>query len=446
MENIQIILTLLILAVIVITIPLLYIIYKTIKGGSQSNGTDINIALTNMNRTVRSDLENIADRLNRGILDQSNNINSQTSQMQNMISAAMASANKTNLEIISQQLYNIKSETESHFEKIKLEITNNLDNLKNTHEKKLDGIENNIEKRLNENFNQHTQSIQQVTVQLGEINKNAENMIKSTSSIDRLNSIFERTSSKAFGSFAEDYLDNLLSMQLPNLYQKQVSIAGKSDKIDFVIEFAETKIGIDSKFPLTSYEDFTNEDEPSQKSKNKTSFLRNVREIASALSKKYGQEFEHLLMYVPSDNIFTEISSDRTTMDSINHSRICLVSPTTMMTVVYAISALKNKVLINEGAKKMQENISKIEKSLEAFSREYSILGKKLNEAQDKYQIVNKHVSSLSGQVKTVKNIEIEGIKTDTENLADLESIIDESLGLESKLEKTPSYNGMDMF
>jgi DNA recombination protein RmuC len=127
-------------------------------------------------------------------------------------------------------------------------------------------------------------------------------------------------------------------------------------------------------------------------------------------------------MFIPSDAMYNEVANDQITMDKLHRLRIVVVSPTTILSVIYAISMVKDKIAINNNAHTIQDYLLKVEKSIGKFREEYDKLGRKLREAQDVYDKSSNHVSQVEVQISKVKKLELAAHNRD---LLELPKVVD---------------------
>jgi DNA anti-recombination protein RmuC len=283
--------------------------------------------------------------------------------------------------------------------------TRNFDLLNKTNAERLDGIQKEVDMRLKENLRQNLESFDKVKENLGHIQSTAQTMIKSTSSIDKLNNLFERTNSKGFGDFSERYLENLLTEQLNNEHwQKQVCPPDSVDKIDFYIEVAGKKIGIDSKFPVSKYQDVMEASGLDKAAALKT-FRKTVIEMAKDISKKYIKNhfLDTLLMYIPSDGMYMEIVGDPETSEAIQKTKVTLVGPTTIFPLILLILAYERQINVNERAEDIILGLEKVSRNVTSFRDEFRKLGDKIRQAQDNYDKADRNLANVQRTVSTLE-------------------------------------------
>jgi DNA recombination protein RmuC len=286
----------------------------------------------------------------------------------------------------------------------------NFETLRKTNQEKLDQINTEVSKRLDENFAQHLKSFDEVTKNVGQVQSLAQRMIDSTGSIDRLNSVFARTSSKAFGDFGEKYLESLLRENLnSSSWSSQVSVPNSSEKIDFVISIQGKKLGIDSKFPLTKYQDYL-EAKAESKAAFAKEFLNAVTKMADDIAKKYSKVgfVDYLFLYLPSDSMYTMIADNETLIASLQKKGVTPISPITIFPIILGIKTYQHHDNINENAEIIIKSLKNIGKNIVSFQDEFRKLGAKLKNAQDNYELADRSLTLVSKEIKLLDNKEQE--------------------------------------
>jgi DNA recombination protein RmuC len=285
----------------------------------------------------------------------------------------------------------------------------NFDQLAKINNEKLSQIQGEIDKKLTENLAQNLKSFEDVTKNLGQMQSTAQKMIDSTKSVDKLNNIFERTNSKGFGGFAENYLETILSEHL-NIrdWASQVQVPGSQDKIDFLISIGGKKIGIDSKFPVTAYQDYL-DSSMDDKSKMKKAYLKSVLQMAKDISVKYLKPgfLDTLFLYLPSDSMYNEVVNDPDIMESLHKTKVTPVSPTTIFPIILLVNAYEFKLKVNENAETIILGLQKVSKNVDSFREEFRKLGDKIRQAQTNYDIADKNLVGLQSNILRLENAEI---------------------------------------
>jgi DNA recombination protein RmuC len=287
--------------------------------------------------------------------------------------------------------------------------TNELTKLGNTTKDQLGIINLDVQKRLDENFARNLKSFEEVSKNLGQMEQKAQSMIESTKSIDKLNAIFSRTSSKSFGTFSEDYLESMLTEHLmQGSFKSQVSIPQSSDKIDFVITINGKNIGIDSKFPLTKYQDYLDSDTPNiAKKQLQNTILAMAKDISA---KYYKQAFiDKLYLYLPSDSIYLLcMEDDGTFHKQLRNLKVTLISPNTLYPQLVLIANLQFQLNVSQNAENIIRGLKEITRNISSFREEYRKLGDKIRQAQTNYDQANNSLSYVERGIMELETKEVE--------------------------------------
>lgn len=276
-----------------------------------------------------------------------------------------------------------------------------FETLSKANNERLTQIQQQVDKRLNESFEQHLKSFESVNKNLGEMQSTAQKMIDSTKSVEKLNNIFERTNSKAFGQFSETYLETLLTEHLNHKdWQKQVGVTGSNDKIDFVINMGDKKIGIDSKFPVTKYQDYLHcVDET--KTQLLEEFFKSVVLMATDINKKYLQPgfVDTLLLFLPSDSMYNEVVNNPKASEKLRNLKVTPISPTTLFPIIVVINGYEFRLKVNENAEMIMKGLQGVSKNVDSFREEFRKLGDKIRQAQDNFDKADRNLVGLQNNI-----------------------------------------------
>jgi DNA anti-recombination protein RmuC len=408
-----------ILSLIGITI-VIYLLATKAKGQSDTNlqeiisqiSLNLNQAQSNNTSQTLDYINTLNSRQNKDLSENQLKLEQRFSQMQIDIQSVLnAGLEKTQNSIhdrLQTAILNLSQLNKTELDKLHQSTSKSFDLLSKTNQDKLDQINQDVQKRLNENFAHHLKSFEEVTKNLGEMKATATRMIDSTASVDKLNNIFSRTSSKAFGDFGEKYLEAILSENLnPNSWQKQAVVPGSQDKIDFVIKLDGKSIGIDCKFPVTKFQDYLEAPIETKKQALKL-FLRGVMEMTQDISKKYNRSgfLEQLLIYFPSDSMYTEVANDEETIIAMQKLRVAPVSPVTLFPLIVLIRTYQFKETVNQNAEQIIEGLGKIKDHIRVFQDEFRKLGDKIRQAQLNYDSADRSLTVVQNTVKKLESSE----------------------------------------
>jgi DNA recombination protein RmuC len=284
----------------------------------------------------------------------------------------------------------------------------NFAKLAQTNNEKLSLIQGEVDKRLAQSFEQHLKSFESVNKNLGALESTAQKMIDSTKSVDKLNNIFERTNSKGFGQFSETYLETILENHLNHHdWEAQVKVPGSNDMIDFVVSMGDKTIGIDSKFPITKYQDYVDADIVDKPARLKE-YLKAVQLMAADISKKYLQPgfLDTLLMFLPSDSMYNEVVNNPELSEKLQLLKVTPISPTTIFPIIVVINSYEFRLKVNENAEAIIKGLQGVSKNVDSFREEFRKLGDKLNQAKENYDKADKNLVGLQTNIAKLEHVE----------------------------------------
>jgi len=331
-------------------------------------------------------------------------------ELQVKLMAEVSSLKEQNQQSLVNILNQIRDQLSKSVSELNQRNKENFELLSSANQERLRQLELEISKRLDENLAQNLRSFENVTKNLSQIETRAQQMLESTKAIDRLNSIFDRTSVKAFGNFGESYLETLLAQHLaPTSWQKQVKLTNTDYLLDFVITIGDLdtskKIGIDCKFPLTKYQDFIESDLTNKKAKF-TEFLQTVRKMAIDISQKYAlhQTVDLMIIFFPSEGIYNEVVNHDETLKFLQTNKIQPASPSTIFALIMLLKSQQYKLHINQNAQLIIDGLKVVRKNVEAFREEFRKLGDKLRQAQANYDLADRSLLNVQNEVLKLEN------------------------------------------
>jgi DNA recombination protein RmuC len=366
-----------------------------------------NLQINDTNNTIKLQFNELNNQLSQSQLLQSQGQKTQFTELGKSMQESLVQIQNAISHNLSKAITDLSTINNQNFE-----------TLRKTNQEKLDQINSDVQKKLDINFAQHLKSFEEVAKNIGQVQTLAQRMIDSTSSIDKLNNVFARSASKSFGDFGEKYLESLLSEHLSaNSWKCQVGVPSSTEKIDFVIQLDDKRIGIDSKFPLTKFQDFlTATDET--KSQARKEFLNAILLMAKEINTKYNKNnfVDHLMMYLPSDSMYHEVINDPKIIQELQKLHITPISPVTIFPVIVNIQIYQQQKFVNDHAVDMMKGLKQIHINILAFQDEFRKLGDKLRQAQTNYDSADRSLSVVSKEIRMLETTtELESSETKVE-------------------------------
>jgi DNA recombination protein RmuC len=271
------------------------------------------------------------------------------------------------------------------------------------------------------NINAQLASTEKVMVdvhqRLGTLSEAARNIQEIGKDISSLQDILQAP--KLRGNLGEYLLEDLLRQILPagNYGMKHSFSSGV--QVDAVIRLGGNLIPIDSKFPLESFQRMSAAEAPADKARFKKEFVKSVKaridEIAAKYINPHEGTFDFALMYVPAENVFYEMIvtdelTDRT-WEIFNYAvsrHVIPVSPNSFYSYLMAIAYGLRGFRVEQQAKTIIGELSKVQTAFTAYVEEFSLLGRHVKNAAGKYDDCQRKVERFGEQVSRITGAALE--------------------------------------
>jgi len=268
----------------------------------------------------------------------------------------------------------------------------------------LNSAQSNIAKQLDNS----SRIIGDIHNQLGNLGKTVKNMEDIGKNISSLQDILQAP--KLRGNLGEFFLEELLRQLFPGAnYEIKYSFKNGT-QVDAVIKLGGNIVSVDSKFPLESFQRFIKTDNEDEKKTFKKEFITSVKKRIDEIAVKYINPaegtFDFAIMYIPAENVYYEtIINDSFTgkdfelLHYAQEKRVIPVSPNSfyayLMAIVYGLKGLK----IEQEAKTILGEIAQVQDRFSKFFADYSLVGKHLTSAVNKYNDTAKGAEKLNDKM-----------------------------------------------
>ena len=292
-------------------------------------------------------------------------------------------------------------------------MTNLLNTILSTVNENLTRTQKNINDQL-----QNTGSIVgDIQKKLGTLEETARGMREIGKDIASLQDILQAP--KLRGNLGEYLLEELLKQIFPEKNYKMQYRFKNGTQVDAAIKLGEGIVPIDSKFPLESFQRMLSTESEEEKGRYKKEFTKSVKgridEIASRYINPSEGTFDFAMMYVPAENIFYEvIINDALTgrgYEIFNYAiarHVIPVSPNSfyayLMALVYGLKGFK----IEQQAKMIMSELSKVQSSFGSFYSSFSQLGRHIDNASSKYRECSKQAEKFNEKVGQITGVKAE--------------------------------------
>ena len=366
---------------ILILILLACSIYLIISNKSNSDSVDSS-----------KDFESINQNITKfdGYLEKSLKVISEQLQQNRSDTNSIA---KDNRDELKDSLKDLKESIDNRLKSIQEDSAKQLDKMRDTVDEKL---QKTLEKRIGESFKQVSDRLEQVHKGLGEMQTIA-------SGVGDLKKVLSNVKTK--GTFGEYQLGNILEQILtPDQYEQNVQTnPDYNGSIEYAVKLPGSDkdntiwLPIDSKFPTESYEILLDEYEKADKEsieRARKNFISSIDKFAKDISSKYiapPHTTDFAVMFLPVEGLFAEALREPDIMGKLREKyKITLTGPTTL-------SALLNSLRMGFNTLLVQERSSEVWNILAAVKSEFATFGNQLSKVRNQLSTASSSLDVLQG-------------------------------------------------
>lgn len=230
----------------------------------------------------------------------------------------------------------------------------------------------------------------------GELNNQLRNTAEQTARLrdaaENLRSVL--TNPKARGEWgermAEDILERIGLVEGINYQRQKSSASGNRPDFTFFLP-KKLKVNMDVKFPLNSYIQYIQAEDPGLKAAYLLQFAKDVRgRIKEVTGRDYINPEEgtvdYVLVFIPNEQIYGFIhETDSTLIDEALRNKVVLCSPLTLYAYLAIIRQAAENFNLEEAAGQVLVLMDGFHKQWDAFCATFERMGRKLEEAQKEY-------------------------------------------------------------
>lgn len=219
---------------------------------------------------------------------------------------------------------------------------------------------------------------------------------------------------KLRGGLGEFFLGDLLAQILPPGHFTTQHAFQSGEKVDAVIRLGDSLVPVDSKFPLENFKRMLEGGTEDEKAKARRQFVSDVKKHIDAIASKYilpdEGTYDFALMYIPAENVYYETiikddsaGSDKGLSQYALAKRVIPVSPNSFYAYLQVIIMGLRGMRIEERAKEIFQDLSRLRGDFSKFRDEFDLLGKHLSHAQSSFQSADKRLEQFSQKLVSVE-------------------------------------------
>ncbi len=226
---------------------------------------------------------------------------------------------------------------------------------------RLDKVGERVGRSISETQERNNVNLKQLHERLALIDRAQKNIETLSGEVSGLQNLL--SNKQARGAFGEKQMQDLIETYLPpNGYSFQHTLSN-GKRVDALIHLPgdHGDVAIDSKFPLESWQRFTQADNSPEQSMAAKAFARDVMVHINAIEQKYlifGETHDIALLFLPSEAIYAELHTNFSdVIDKSFAKKVMIVSPTTFMATLHTMRAVMKDAAMREQAHIIQREV-----------------------------------------------------------------------------------------
>ena len=282
-----------------------------------------------------------------------------------------------------------------------------IQNLRSSFDTKIGESTRDINDSMREQLRSSQKVVVDVTEKLTRLEETNKQVISFADQLRQLQDVLKNP--KQRGILGEYYLETVLQNVLPpDSFKMQYSFKDK-EIVDAVVFVKDKVVPIDSKFSLENYNRMVEAKDETERASYEKAFVNDLKiritETAKYIRPEEGTT-EFAFMFIPSEGIYYDLLSNK--IGSGNESliqraagthKVIIVSPTSFLAYLQTVLQGLKAMDIEEKAKDIIKNVSKLGKHIEKYDTYYQKLGNSLSTTVNHYNAGYKELSKIDKDV-----------------------------------------------
>lgn len=323
----------------------------------------------------------------------------------------IASLQKNQLEIFSDQLISSTQMTEQRLDRMRETVEDRLKSLQDENSKKLDQMRATVDEKLHATLEQRLgESFKLVSERLELVHKGLGEMQTLASGVGDLKRVL--TNVKMRGTWGEIQLGNLLDQVLtPDQFLKNVATKlGSNDRVDFAIKLpANERTGepvwlpLDAKFPQEDYQRLIEASEQGNQllvDEAGKMLEARIKGEAKRIKEKYidpPRTTDFAIMFLPTEGLYAEVTRRPGLMEMLQREcRVTIAGPNTL-------AAFLNSLQMGFRTLAIEKRSSEVWALLGAVKTEFGRFGEVLEKTQKKLQEASNTIVDASRRSRAIE-------------------------------------------
>lgn len=314
------------------------------------------------------------------------------------------------LALLQNQILSLQDQLRKSLEDTRTSVEQRLISINDTVLRQLMGVHASVKDGLVET-GRTAKEVSERLVSLEQTNKQIYEIGKNISSLQEI-----LRAPKLRGTLGELFLGDLLEQILPKEnFELQYAFKG-GQRVDAVIKIGGKLVPVDSKFTLESFVRMVEAQNEADKRRYRKEFLSSIRARIDEIEKYIRPDegtFDFALMYIPAENVYYETvikdekyGEDGSVIYYALKKRVIPVSPNSFYAYLQAILFGLRGMKIEENAVEVLNNVTRLQSDLKRIIAEYETLGSHLQNANKKFDEIQRKVTLFADKLTGVSQLE----------------------------------------
>ena len=271
-----------------------------------------------------------------------------------------------------------------------------------------------VDQRLAEGFEKTTETFGRVLSHLARIDEAQKRITELSSNVVSLKEILGDKRSR--GALGETQLAALVRNLMPEGSFALQHTLPNGTRVDCLLRLPAPTgdVPIDAKFPLESYRQMTDGEQPERERQLAAQrFRQDVRRHVEAIAGKYllpGETADGAVMFIPAEAVFAEIHARFPELVEESHRRrVWMASPTTLMAILTTALAVLKDDATRRQVHVIRAHLRDLADDFVRFQQRMDSLARHIAQAHQDVDQVATSARRISGRFERIERVEIEG-------------------------------------
>jgi len=271
-----------------------------------------------------------------------------------------------------------------------------------------------VDQRLAEGFEKTTETFGRVLSHLARIDEAQKRITELSSNVVSLKEILGDKRSR--GALGETQLAALVRNLMPEGSFALQHTLPNGTRVDCLLRLPAPTgdVPIDAKFPLESYRQMTDGEQPERERQLAAQrFRQDVRRHVEAIAGKYllpGETADGAVMFIPAEAVFAEIHARFPELVEESHRRrVWMASPTTLMAILTTALAVLKDDATRRQVHVIRAHLRDLADDFTRFQQRMDSLARHIAQAHQDVDQVATSARRISGRFERIERVEIEG-------------------------------------